>query len=146
MSAIPEEMLAELRRLQKLSSKVGGLTPLGHENRLAGDLLATLALDAMAEYDVTTNGLSSQMGLSPQTMRFFLMRRGAIKTPPGMARHIKGYSNTHTLATGGGRKPRRDSCGRGHDTSTPDSRYSDGNCKECKRERERRSYAKKKAA
>lgn len=141
MNVIPEGMLAELARLQELASKVRGFTPVGHENRLAGDLLAEVALDAMSEYKVTATELSQQMGLNRNTMQFFLMRRGAVEVSPGMAPHVKTYTNTKALG-----RTASDQCSRGHDTSTPETRYSDGNCKVCTRERQRGYYAKKKAA
>jgi hypothetical protein len=138
---VPAEMLAALCELQALSSKTRNCTPLGHEYRNAGDLLAEMALEAMSEYGVNATSLSLQMGLSSHTMRNFLKRRGAIPSSSSGGRSLQPYKNVYSVG-----RPVQATCSRGHDVTEEGSRYSDGNCKICARARQRGYYHEKKVA
>jgi hypothetical protein len=129
-SPIPEKTINELKALHAQSSRVRGTTPLEHPDRKAGDELAAKSLTVMEVYDVPVSRLSKMMGLSVHTLKFFLMRRGAIQTTPGVAKNANSAPYKNTVVVG--RPGKYAACKRGHDTSTPDKRTKDGHCKACR--------------
>jgi len=131
---VPEAMIAELKSLQKLSSRTGRATPLGHEFRRAGDMLAELAVEAIAEYGVTVTSLSRQMGLTDHAMRHFLMRRGAIEATPGVKRLGVAYRNLSNVG-----QPKIQECKRGHQ-QTSETRNRHGQCRPCMAFRKKAAY------
>jgi hypothetical protein len=142
---IPEETLESLLEIQRLSSKTVGATPLGHEYRRAGDLLAEAAVAVMEIYGVTAHALSIQMGLDSRTLSSFLQRRGAIPAAPSIERFA--YKNeTITDRKGGVGRPKLDACKWGHDLTAEGSRQTTGACRQCRRDRQNRYYHERKVA
>lgn len=131
-SAIPSNIIDELKALHAQSSRVRGSTPLGHPDREAGDELAAKALTVMEAYDVPVSRLSKMMGLSVHTLKLFLMRRGTLQPTPGVAKNASSTPYRNIMVSG--RPGKYDACKRGHDTSTPDKRTKDGHCKACRSE------------
>ena len=106
-AAIPRAVLGELKRLNDLSAKVNGKTPLDDPKRAAGDEFCAMAVEVIDKYGVSAGRLSLALGASEATVRMKLSRRGYGVQYPSQ-RNYKG------IVSPGRKGHRQDSCQRGH--------------------------------
>ena len=142
---VPEETLAELKRLSDLSRQASGAVPLGDPRRVAGDEFCALAVQVIDEFSISSGQLSLMLGLSYDNIRLKLSRRGHLNPLPSQ----KNYKGKVAIPYAGGSE-KKEFCAKGHPyagdnliiiTSTGARR-----CRECENASSRARYAAKKAA